>query len=85
MSDRITIDPNVCHGKPCIAGTRIPVYLILELIVVGQTPEQIINAYPQLTEEDIRAAARYAAVVLQGEGVILSTEGSKFYGEGLPY
>lgn len=33
MADRITIDPNVCHGKPCIAGTRIPVYLILELIV----------------------------------------------------
>ncbi|MGE5574790.1 MAG: DUF433 domain-containing protein [Ignavibacteria bacterium] len=66
MLDRIAIDPNVCHGKPCIAGTRIPVYLILELIGAGQTPEQIIDAYPQLAEEDIRAAAQYAAAVLRG-------------------
>lgn len=69
MLERIVFDPSICHGKPCIAGTRIPVHLILELTGAGQTPEQIIDTYPQLTEEDIRAAARYAAAVLEGEEV----------------
>ncbi len=61
MRERIVLDPSIYHGKPCIAGTRISVYLVLELIGAGQSPEQIIDTYPQLTEEDIRAAARYAA------------------------
>ncbi len=77
MSGRITVDPSVCHGKPCIAGTRIPVDQILELIGAGQTPEQIIDAYPQLVEEDIRAAVQYAAAVLEGEAVLPLVRGDK--------
>jgi len=52
----ITMSPDVCHGKPCFQGTRIPIYLILELLEAGQTREQIIKGYPQLTKDHITAA-----------------------------
>ncbi len=61
--DRISIDPNVCFGKPCIKGTRIWVSLILDFLAGGETTEEIIAAYPQLTAEDIRAAIAYGAEV----------------------
>ncbi len=61
--DRISIDPNVCFGKPCIKGTRIWVSLILDFLASGETPEQIRAHYPQLTDEDIRAAIAYGAEV----------------------
>jgi uncharacterized protein (DUF433 family) len=61
--DRISIDPNVCFGKPCIKGTRIWVSLILDFLAGGETPEQILASYPQLTAEDIRAAIAYGAEV----------------------
>ena len=61
--DRISIDPNVCFGKPCIKGTRIWVSLILDFLASGETPQQILANYPQLTEEDLRAAIAYAAEV----------------------
>jgi uncharacterized protein (DUF433 family) len=61
--DRISIDPNVCFGKPCIKGTRIWVSLILDFLAHGETPEQILASYPQLTAEDIRAAIAYGAEV----------------------
>ena len=61
--DRISIDPNVCFGKPCIRGTRIWVSLILDFLANGQTTEQILEAYPQLAVEDIRAAIAYGAEV----------------------
>ena len=52
MNDRITIGPNICHGQPCIKGTRIMVYLILELIEAGLTPDEIIrDHYPSLTKK----------------------------------
>jgi len=57
--DRISIDPNVCFGKPCIRGTRIWVSLILDFLASGETAEQILAAYPQLTEDDIRATVAY--------------------------
>ncbi len=59
--DRISIDPNVCFGKPCIKGTRIWVSLILDFLASGETPEQVIAAYPQLVADDIRAAIAYGA------------------------
>ena len=59
--ERISIDPNVCHGKPCIKGTRIWVSLIVDNLAAGSTKEEILEAYPSLTEEDIRAALAYAA------------------------
>ena len=63
LLDRISIDPNVCFGKPCIRGTRIWVSLILDFLASGETPEQILEAYPQLTAEDIRAMIAYGAEV----------------------
>ena len=53
---RISIDPNVCFGKPCIRGTRIWVSLIVENLAEGITEAELLTAYPQLTIEDIRAA-----------------------------
>jgi uncharacterized protein (DUF433 family) len=61
--DRISIDPQVCFGKPCIKGTRIWVSLILDFLAGGETEAQILAAYPQLQSEDIRAALAYAAEV----------------------
>ena len=61
ISDRISVDPKICHGKPCIKGTRIPVYVILELLAGDTSPNEILREYPHLTKEDIRAAINYAA------------------------
>ncbi len=59
--ERISIDPNVCHGKPCIKGTRIMVWLIVELLANGDTIEEVLEAYPSLSREDVLAALAYAA------------------------
>ena len=58
---RISINPNICAGKPCIRGTRIWVSLIVDNIAAGIPDEEILAAYPSLTKEDIRAALAYAA------------------------
>ena len=58
---RITIDPNICFGKPTIRGTRIWVSLILDLLAEGMTPEDILAEYPHLQLEDVRAAIAYGA------------------------
>lgn len=57
----VSIDPNVCHGKPCIKGTRIMVSIILDYLKSGESIETILHEYPTLNEEDIRAAIGYAA------------------------
>ncbi|MDT8782459.1 MAG: DUF433 domain-containing protein [Candidatus Bathyarchaeota archaeon] len=56
LTERIAVNPKILCGKPVIKGTRIPVSLILELISAGYDSERIINAYPSLTAEDIKAA-----------------------------
>ncbi|MFZ3091453.1 MAG: DUF433 domain-containing protein [Nitrospirota bacterium] len=61
LLERISIDPNICFGKPCIRGTRIWVSLILDFLANGMTIKEIIEEYPQLTEEDILAAIAYGA------------------------
>ncbi|MGQ0671559.1 MAG: DUF433 domain-containing protein [Hyphomicrobium sp.] len=63
LLDRISIDPNVCFGKPCIKGTRIWVSLILDFLASGDSAEDILTDYPQLRPEDIRAAIAYGAEV----------------------
>lgn len=60
MESRIEVKPDILLGKPVIAGTRIPVYLILNLLASGYDFERIIEAYPVLTKEEIRAALDYA-------------------------
>lgn len=59
--DRINIDPSIHHGKPCIKGTRVPVSVIIGSIADGDTPEQIKRSWPELNEDDIRAALKFAA------------------------
>lgn len=63
LLQRISVDPSVCFGKPCIRGTRIWVSLILENLAEGLSEEELLDAFPQLTREDIRAAMAYGAVV----------------------
>ena len=58
---RITVDPEVCGGKPCIRGLRFPVSRLLGLLAVGETPESILRSYPYLEREDIHEALNYAA------------------------
>ena len=58
---RITMDPNICHGKPCIRGLRYPVEFLLELLCGDMTAEQILADYPDLEAADLRAAIAYAA------------------------
>jgi len=61
MLERISVDPNVCFGKPCIKGTRIWVSLILDFLANGMSFEEILEDYPSLTIKDIRAAIAYGA------------------------
>ena len=60
LRDRISIDPNVCFGRPCIAGTRIWVSLILDFLAAGESAEQILLIYPQLSSDDLGAALAFA-------------------------
>ena len=59
--ERISIDPKICHGKPCIKGTRIWVSLIVDNLAAGSSEAEIIEAYPSLAKEDLKAALAYAA------------------------
>ncbi|OYD13872.1 hypothetical protein CH330_09840, partial [candidate division WOR-3 bacterium JGI_Cruoil_03_51_56] len=61
LLQRISIDPDVCFGKPCIRGTRIWVSLVLDLMAGGMSTQEILAEYPRLKEEDIRAAIAYGA------------------------
>lgn len=59
--DYIVVDPNVCHGKACLKGTRIMVSVVLDNLAVGLTADEILQSYPSLTYEAIQAAISYAA------------------------
>jgi len=61
MNERITIDPNICHGQACIKGTRIPVHQIIGMLANGDTIEDLLKEYPFLTRDDILACLDYAA------------------------
>ena len=67
--DRISIDSNILVGKPVIKGTRIAVELVVDLLSKGWTQEQILDSYPNITAEDIRACLGYASEMLHGERV----------------
>ena len=77
LLERISIDPNICFGKPCIRGTRIWVSLILDLLVSGMNFEELLNEYPHLTEEDIRAAIAYGAEMSRERYVEIAIEPAK--------
>lgn len=68
MNDEMIVsDPDVMMGKPVIAGTRITVELILEKLAAGETAEQILESYPQLSKESINSALEFAARVLRAD------------------
>ncbi len=67
--ERITIDPNICTGKPCIRGLRFPVSRLLGLLASGETKETIIKAYPYLEADDVDETLRYAAFLAEDETV----------------
>ncbi len=69
---RITIDPGVCTGKPCIRGLRFPVARLLGLLAAGSTRDQILAEYPYLEPEDIDEALKYAALLAEDETVELA-------------
>ncbi|MBI4164325.1 MAG: DUF433 domain-containing protein [Acidobacteria bacterium] len=69
--ERITVDPQVCTGKPCIRGLRFPVSRLLGLLASGETNESILRAYPYLEADDIHEVLRYAACLAEEETVEL--------------
>ena len=74
---RISINPNVCFGKPCIRGTRIWVSLLLDFLASGMSIQGIIAEYPQLTDEDVRAAITYGAEMSRQRYVDIPTEATE--------
>jgi uncharacterized protein (DUF433 family) len=65
LMKRVIFDPKVCGGKPCIRGTRIYIAIVLDALAEGMTPVEVIDHYPQLSIDDIRAALAYAAMLAQ--------------------
>ena len=68
---RITINPEICTGKPCIRNLRFPVSRVLGMLAAGETKESILKAYPYLEPEDIDEALRYAAYLAEEETIEL--------------
>lgn len=75
VQELIVVDPGVCHGKPCIRGTRILVSSILSQLAAGYDFERIRAGYPGLTDSHIRAALEYARAVIENEDVYPVTAG----------
>ncbi len=71
LPPRIEAKADVMMGKPCVKGTRIPVYLLLQKMGAGETIEQLLSSYPQLKADDLKACLQYAAA-LAGEEVVLA-------------
>ena len=72
LTARIVVSRDICHGKPRIAGTRIMVHQVLNLLVAGKTIEEITSGdyYPDITAEDVRACIDYASRAIQNEPII---------------
>lgn len=62
-TERITVDPEICHGQACITGTRVMVSVILDNFAAGVPADEILQSYPSLTREDVQAAISYAAAL----------------------
>ena len=64
MSERITIKPDICNGRPVIRGTRIAVQTVLEFLAAGDSVEEVLEEYPKLTRTDVQACLDYASRVM---------------------
>lgn len=69
LLDRITLNPEICHGKPTVRNMRYPVELILDLLSSGMNKHEILNDYPALEDEDITACLQYATKMLQVKSI----------------
>jgi uncharacterized protein (DUF433 family) len=69
LLSRITIDPEICHGKPCIRGMRWPVEVIIDMLGSGMTTEQILDDHKELEKEDILASLNFAKLYLTGRTI----------------
>ena len=67
--ERITINPDICHGKPCIRGMRWPVEVILDLLNSDMTKEEILEDHPDLEKEDLVASINFAKMLLAGKSI----------------
>ena len=67
--NRITIDPSICHGKPCIRNMRWPIEIIIDLIGSGMSFQDILNDHPELEKEDILASLNYAKLLASGKSI----------------
>lgn len=67
--ERITIDPNICHGKPCIRGMRWPVEVVIDMLGSGMSIAEILEDHPELQIEDIRASLNYAKMLVSGRAI----------------
>ena len=70
LLSRITIDADICHGKPVIRGLRYPVEMLLELLSSGMTNEEILADYPDLEHDDLLAAFAYATLLVQTKRIL---------------
>ena len=73
LSNRITIDMEICHGKPTVRGLRYPVSMILELLASGMTFKEILEDYPDLEEEDLLACLGFAAKLTSVKSITLAS------------
>lgn len=81
MNGRISISPAICHGQPCVSGTRIPVYQLLRMLACGDSVEDLLREYPSVTRADILACFDYAASLAEEqvtplEALVAKTGGS---------
>jgi uncharacterized protein (DUF433 family) len=67
--EHITLDPRILVGKPVVKGTRISVELVIDLLAAGWTQQQLLDSYPTLQADDVRACLAYASEILHGEKV----------------
>ncbi|MEA2164058.1 MAG: hypothetical protein QOK37_2185 [Thermoanaerobaculia bacterium] len=67
----ISVDPNICHGQACIAGTRIPVSVVLDNLAAGVSQKEILECYPRLSHDSVQACIAYAADVVREEVLAL--------------
>ncbi len=71
LLSRITVDPEICHGKPCVRGLRYPVETILEYLAGGDTIEDLLREFPDLEREDILACHEYSRRILAARSIHL--------------
>jgi uncharacterized protein (DUF433 family) len=69
--NHISSDPEIMHGKPCIKGTRIPVWLVVSMLGDGMNENEILKQYPSLSADDIKAALKYASYITDYERILL--------------